>query len=39
VRIRAFGVLAVTLAGGSYSWQLKTADPAAPTDSGAESCH
>ncbi len=39
VRIRAFGILAVTLAGGSYSWQLQTADPSAPTDTGAESCH
>jgi hypothetical protein len=39
VRIRAFGILAVTLAGGTYSWQLRTADPRAPTDSGGESCH
>jgi hypothetical protein len=41
VRIRAFGILAVTLAGGTYSWQLRTADPdpSAPTDSGGESCH
>ena len=39
VRIRAFGILAVTLTGGSYSWQFKPAAPAGPTDSGSESCH
>jgi hypothetical protein len=39
VRIRAFGILAVTLAGGSYSWQFRPADPSGPTDSGAENCH
>jgi hypothetical protein len=39
VRIRAFGILALTLSSGSYSWQFKPADPVGPTDSGAESCH
>ena len=39
VRIRAFGILALTLNSGSYSWQFKPADPTGPTDSGAESCH
>jgi len=38
VRIRAFGILAATLASGSYSWQFKPADPSAPTDSGSETC-
>jgi hypothetical protein len=39
VRIRAFGILAVTLANGSYSWQFRPADTSGPTDSGSESCH
>jgi hypothetical protein len=39
VRIQAFGILALTLNSGSYSWQFKPAAPTGPTDSGAESCH
>jgi hypothetical protein len=39
VRIRAFGILALTMNSGSYSWNFKPADPTGPTDSGAESCH
>jgi hypothetical protein len=39
VRIRAFGILALTLGSGSYTWQFKPADPSGPTDSGTESCH
>jgi acid phosphatase type 7 len=39
VRIRAFGILALTLNSASYSWDFKPADPNGPTDSGAESCH
>ena len=38
VRIRAFGILALTMNSGSYSWDFKPADPTGPTDSGAESC-
>ena len=38
-RIRAFGILALTMSSGSYSWQFKPADPSGPTDSGSESCH
>ena len=39
MRIRAFGILALTLGTGSYSWQFKPADPSGPTDSGTEACH
>jgi hypothetical protein len=39
VRIRAFGILALTMDPGSYSWQFKPADPSGPTDSGTEACH
>jgi hypothetical protein len=39
VRIRAFGILALTMNSGSYTWQFKPADPNGPTDSGSESCH
>jgi Fibronectin type III domain/Calcineurin-like phosphoesterase len=39
VRIRAFGILALTLGSGSYSWQFKPADPSGPTDTGSEQCH
>ncbi len=39
MRIRAFGILALTMSSGSYSWQFKPADPTGPTDSGSESCH
>ena len=37
-RIRAFGILAVTLGSGSYSWQFKPAAAGGPTDSGSEPC-
>jgi hypothetical protein len=40
VRIRAFGIIAVTLNSGSYSWNFKPADTVnGATDSGAETCH
>jgi hypothetical protein len=39
VRAKGFGILALTLASGGYSWQYKQIGVPQPADSGSDTCH